>query len=201
MISRIKFMLTAIAAEYPVLWAIVGAAFFFHVGGLLPTIQWNVFEIMIGKNLLLGNGYIAAPLDSPAIWRPMLASFMCAFMEMVASDPVMVFRLVYAVSMISLLVTGFYLAKRIWGVHGFVLIFAPYQAYIRNAIKKYDLLGHTAAITFYNSEGWTRDIKGDVEAVGYGMAIKLYGSPESNGYSITKAISRNPAAVPAAVSD
>jgi hypothetical protein len=95
----------------PVIWAIFSAFFFWHVGGLLDRINWNVIEMMIGRNLLSGNGYIVAPLDPPAIWRPVFTPFLCAVIEIFTKDPFLIFKIMLSASLTTLIISSFYIMK------------------------------------------------------------------------------------------
>ncbi len=100
---------------HPVAWISIGAPLFFAWAGTIPAIRWNAIEMMIGANLLAGRGAIVAPLDPPALWRPPLAWLLCAAVEVFVRDPLMIFQVVYTISLTVFLVTSFYAAKRIWG--------------------------------------------------------------------------------------
>ena len=103
-----------VSSNHPVLgWA--GCILFWAWGGLIPRIGWNLIEMMIGQNLLAGNGPIVAPLDPPALWRPPLGSFLCAFVELFTADPCSIYRIIYSVSLTAFLITAFYTARALWG--------------------------------------------------------------------------------------
>jgi hypothetical protein len=84
------------------------------IAWLLPRIRWNAIEMMMAKNLLAGNGLIAAPLDPPALWRPLLGALVCAFVELFTSSPRLVYQIVYAVSLTTFLIASFYAARALW---------------------------------------------------------------------------------------
>src|ERR1035441_1041118 len=80
-------------ALHPIAWLLVGGTLFWVWGGLIPRIRWNAIEIMMAKNLLAGNGLVVAPLDPPALWRPLLGALVCALVELFTTSP----RLVYQI--------------------------------------------------------------------------------------------------------
>jgi hypothetical protein len=110
-----KRRLYAVLVDHPTLWLILGIPFFICWAGVIPMIGWNAIEMMIGHNLLIGRGYIVAPLDPPALWRPMLGSFVCAAVELITRDPLLVFEIVYTASLAIFTASIFYTAHRIWG--------------------------------------------------------------------------------------
>ena len=71
--SRVKILNIGrrICLEHPVLWIALGLPLFIHLSSL-PDNSWNV-EMMIARNLIDGYGFVDAPLDPPALWRPPLA--------------------------------------------------------------------------------------------------------------------------------
>lgn len=83
-------------------------------------------------------------------------------------------------------------------VGAFLLIFLPHQAWVSHEAAKYDLLSDKKLYQFYASQGWSVLKPGsgsrDIEAEGYEYAIELYGTPESNDFSVARAIWRNPRA-------
>jgi hypothetical protein len=112
--TQIRGRLERILVLHPVFWALAGAILFTVWGGLIPRIRWNAVEMMIGRNLLLGNGFVMAPLDPPALWRPPFAVFLCALVELFNTDPFIVYRAIYAVSLTTFLIASFYAAKALW---------------------------------------------------------------------------------------
>lgn len=289
--------LARIFIHHPTFWFITGAALFTVWGGLIPRIRWNAIEMMVAKNLLLGNGFIVAPLDPPQLWRPPFAVFLCAAVELFNTDPFVIYRVIYAVSLITFLVTAFYAAQLLWDtaaahlacifiltsgamtanlvshIHGishiafllaigpalwctvwtlrnptrlrlfcagicwgitysarwetllyavvtagvllyalcaartsvrplagiaafllgFGLLFVPAMLYQHWAKTRYNLWGPSAISTYYASEAWVTGA-GDEDA-GFAQAERLYGSLESNRFSLIRAITRNPAAL------
>ena len=99
---------------HPIAWLLVGGTLFWMWGGLIPRIRWNAIEMMMAKNLLAGNGLIVAPLDPPALWRPLLGALVCAFVELFTSSPRLVYQIVYAVSLTTFLIASFYAARALW---------------------------------------------------------------------------------------
>jgi hypothetical protein len=83
-------------------------------GGLIPRIRWNAIEMMMARNLLAGNGLVVAPLDPPALWRPLLGALVCAFVELFTGNPRVVYQIVYAVSLTTFLIASFYAARALW---------------------------------------------------------------------------------------
>ena len=80
-----------ILLAHPILWVIAGVVIFYLWGSALPFVNWNIEEMMIGKNLLRGNGFVTAPLDPPQLARPPLAPLVCAFVELFTDDPATIF--------------------------------------------------------------------------------------------------------------
>ncbi|MGA2739154.1 MAG: hypothetical protein ABSG65_17080 [Bryobacteraceae bacterium] len=103
-----------VLARHPVAWLLAGTALFWMWGGLIPRIRWNAIEMMMAKNLLAGNGLIVAPLDPPALWRPLLGALVCASVELFTTSPRLVYQIVYAVSLTVFLVASFYAARALW---------------------------------------------------------------------------------------
>jgi hypothetical protein len=103
-----------VLALHPVVWLITAGALFWMWGGLIPRIRWNAIEMMMAKNLLAGNGLIVAPLDPPALWRPLLGALACAFVELFTTSPRLVYQIVYAVSLTVFLAASFYAARALW---------------------------------------------------------------------------------------
>ena len=66
----------------------------------------------MGRNLLLGNGFVMAPLDPPALGRPLLGPVLCAVVELFSTDPYVIFRTIYATALTVFLAA---LALFIWG--------------------------------------------------------------------------------------
>jgi hypothetical protein len=106
--------LCQVLALHPVVWLLVGGALFWIWGGLIPRIRWNAIEMMMAKNLLAGNGLVVAPLDPPALWRPLLGALVCAFVELFTTSPRAVYQIVYAVSLTTFLIASFYAARALW---------------------------------------------------------------------------------------
>jgi hypothetical protein len=101
---------------HPSIWVLLGVPLLFAWSGTMVAIRWNAMEMMIGGNLLAGRGPIVAVLDPPALWRPPLGSLLCAAIEIFVRDPFRIFQIVYTASVISLLVTTFYVARKVWGL-------------------------------------------------------------------------------------
>jgi hypothetical protein len=295
---KLNAQIKSIVTNTPIVWGIFGILFFWHVGGLLDKIGWNAIEIMIGKNLLSGNGYIVAPLDPPAIWRPVFIPFLCALTEIITKDPKLIFRIIYTISLTNFIIWSFYILKIIhnkkaghiccflimscpaltyliiggahtfshigflliigpaiyftfrmiiehktifgiasgilWGLIyltrpetivffictsiyaisicliakkknsfleifffffvSFLIFLIPYELYLNHVRSQYNIIGQMPIVTFYNSEGWARELDGDTEAAGYGLAIKFYGPIESNKFNVLRAIIKNKSA-------
>jgi hypothetical protein len=295
--TQVWGLLQRILVQHPTLWALAGGILFTTWGGLIPRIRWNAVEMMIGRNLLLGNGFVMAPLDPPAVGRPLLGPLLCAVVELFSTDPYVIFRTIYAVALTVFLVTMFYAAKALWDtaaghlacvfivtsgaltgalvchVHGFshivfllvvgpalwctvralqnptrlrlfsagawwglvycarwevllffavtagillmilyaenrrwrtlvrvfafvvgfALFFVPSNMYQSWAKTHYGIWGPSAITTFYAAEAWVTG-NGDEEA-GFAQGEQLYGSLESNRYSLPRAMARNPSAL------
>ncbi len=294
---NIRAHISRLLVEHPFGWGLVGLLFFWIWGGLIPKIEWNIMEMMIGRNLILGNGLVAAPYEPPALWRPPLGSGLCAFVELFTSDPFLIFRIIYTASLTIFLVCMFYSARGLWGmtaahvacmfvltsgaltarlishnhsishvafllvagpaflctimtmrkptgfrlfsmgacwglafltrwetlpffvltlgilawgiwaasrslrrfgkcvlaVLGFGLCFVPNVIYQKHVRNRYGISGPSAISTFYASEAWVSG-RGD-EDEGFQRAVRIYGSMEANGFSMFRAIARNPGAV------
>src|SRR5580698_10372501 len=98
----------------PIAWLLLGGTLFWMWGGLIPRIRWNAIEMMMARNLLAGNGLVVAPLDPPALWRPLLGALVCAFVELFTSSPRLIYQIVYAVSLTTFLIASFYAARALW---------------------------------------------------------------------------------------
>lgn len=101
-------------AMHPIAWLLAGGSLSWLWGGLIPRIRWNAIEMMMAKNLLAGNGLVVAPLDPPALWRPLLGALVCAFVELFTTSPRLVYQIVYAVSLTTFLMASFYAARALW---------------------------------------------------------------------------------------
>ncbi len=100
----------------PAAWLVGGGVIFWTWSGLLPKVSWNAIELMMAKNWLAGSGLIVAPLDPPALWRPLLGPLVCVPVECVTSDPFLIYRIIYTASLTVLLVCSFYAARKLWDV-------------------------------------------------------------------------------------
>jgi len=105
-------------ALHPIAWLLAGGTLFWMWGGLIPRIRWNAIEMMMAKNLLAGNGLVVAPLDPPALWRPLLGALVCAFVELFTTSPRAVYQIVYAVSLTTFSIASFYAARALWDAAG-----------------------------------------------------------------------------------
>jgi hypothetical protein len=112
--TQVWGLLGRILVQHPTLWALAGGILFAAWGGAIPRIRWNAVEMMIGRNLLLGNGFVMAPLDPPALGRPLLGPLLCAVVELFSTDPYVIFRVIYATALTVFLITMFYAAKALW---------------------------------------------------------------------------------------
>lgn len=99
----------------PILWVLIGVILFWAWGGLLPRVRWNAIELMMGRNLLRGYGLVVAPLDPPALWRPLFGVLLCAFVELFTTDPYVIYQTVYTLSLTVFLISAFYAARTLWG--------------------------------------------------------------------------------------
>lgn len=75
----------------------------------------------------------------------------------------------------------------------FCAISAPFVTYLSVQQGEFTTNGQ-GIYTFYAAEGWVYFLQGDVEEEGYQQAIQKYGTPEENGFSVARAILRNPSA-------
>jgi hypothetical protein len=112
--TQVWGLLRRILVQHPSFWALAGGILFAAWGGAIPRIRWNAVEMMIGRNLLLGNGFVMAPLDPPVLGRPPLGPVLCAVVELFSTDPYVIFRVIYAAALTVLLITIFYAAKALW---------------------------------------------------------------------------------------
>jgi hypothetical protein len=85
----------------------------------------------------------------------------------------------------------------------FIVVFAGFNIWASASAARDDLLSRKIVYQFYASQGWTElfDAKrkaempsDDFERHGYARAIELYGTPEENSESLTRAIAHNPPA-------
>lgn len=112
--KQIGKRLGQVVALHPAAWLLPGVPLFLMWGGLIPRIRWNAIEMMMAKNLLAGNGLVVAPLDPPALWRPLLGALACALVELFTPSPRLVYQIVYAVSLTTFLIASFYAASALW---------------------------------------------------------------------------------------
>jgi len=112
--KQIYSRLSHVVVLHPLAWLLAGGALFWMWGGLIPRIRWNAVEMMMARNLLAGNGLVVAPLDPPALWRPLLGALVCASVELFTSSPRLVYQIVYAVSLTTFLIASFYAARALW---------------------------------------------------------------------------------------
>jgi len=75
----------------------------------------------------------------------------------------------------------------------FAAVSAPYVTYLSAEKGEFTINGQ-GIYTFYTAEGWVYELPGDREEAGYQQAIQKYGTPEENGFSVARAILRNPSA-------
>ena len=73
------------------------------------------------------------------------------------------------------------------------VISAPHVAYLTAQRAEFTINVH-GIYGFYSAEGWVYHLQGDTEEAGYQQAVQKYGTPEENGFSIARAVLRNPAA-------
>ena len=78
-------------------------------------------------------------------------------------------------------------------VAGFALFFVPSNIYQSWVKTHYGIWGPSAISTFYSAEAWVTG-NGDEEA-GFAKDEELYGSLESNRFSLLRAMARNPSAL------
>jgi hypothetical protein len=91
----------------------LGIPLFAHLS-VLPINSWSI-EIFIARNILNGYGFIALPLDPPALWRPPLAVGLLLPIEALFSDPYVIYKIFGALTLAGLLVGVFYLMKLLGG--------------------------------------------------------------------------------------
>src|ERR1035441_1290094 len=103
-----------VLAQHPVAWLLAGGTLFWMWGGLIPRIRWNAIEMMMARNLLAGNGLVVAPLDPPALWRPLLGALVCASVELFTTSPRLIYQIVYAVALTTFSIASFYAARALW---------------------------------------------------------------------------------------
>jgi hypothetical protein len=132
---------------HPVARLLAGGTLFWIWGGLIPRIRWNAIEMMMARNLLTGNGLVVAPLDPPALWRPLLGALVCAFVELFTSSPRLVYQIVYAVSLTAFLVASFYAARALWDAaagHVACLFILTSGALTSRLVNHVDSISHVA---------------------------------------------------------
>ncbi len=101
--------------RHPWLWLLVYGAISYQQIVKIRYIGFNLIEALLGKSLFNGWGYVFAPLDPPALSRPMFAPFLCAIIERFVTHPVDVYRTLHVVALSSFLASIFYLFKTIAG--------------------------------------------------------------------------------------
>ena len=99
--------------DHPVLWVIVGIPLFV-VLSRLPFNSWNV-EILIARNILNGYGFVAAPLDPPALWRPPLTVAVLLPIQLLVHNPKSIYADFGALTLVGFLVSLFYLMRTLGG--------------------------------------------------------------------------------------
>lgn len=90
--------------EHPLLWVSLGIPLFAHLSVLMVN-SWSI-EILIARNILNGYGFVAVPLDPPALWRPPLAVGLLVPIEMFIHDPVVIYRVFGTLSLVGFLVAS-----------------------------------------------------------------------------------------------
>lgn len=140
-----------------IVWLVAGAILFWVWGGLIPRIRWNAIELMMGRNLLLGNGLTLAPLDPPALYRPVLGALLCASVELFTTDPFAVCRIVYAVSLTVFLIASFYAARALWdrtAGHAACLFILTSGALTARLVTHFQSLSHIAFLLTVGPALW-----------------------------------------------
>ncbi len=137
----------------PLLWFFLLSAVYFHISSLIPNLEWNMVEIMIGQNLMHGHGYVVTPGDPPALWRPPLVPFLTIPLQLFTNDVRLIFQLVYSLAVTSLGISLFYTAKRIWSslaaAHfaAFLVATQPvFYSYYPNIVHAFSHIGFTLVI-------------------------------------------------------
>lgn len=105
----------AVLGQHPIPWLLLFAFVVYHQVTKINYIGFNIIEALLGKSLFHGWGYAFAPLDPPALSRPILAPVLCGIIELFVTHPTDVYRCLYVFSLGSFLVSIFYLFKSIAG--------------------------------------------------------------------------------------
>ena len=166
--------------EHPLLWLSLGIPLFSHLSVLMVN-SWSI-EILIARNILNGYGFIAVPLDPPALWRPPLAVGVPVPIEMFFHDPVVIYRIFGTLTLVGLLVAVFYLMKMLGGnvaAHFSQLIVLTTPAVTMLVSRQFTLLSHLlmfsvvtlavlSTLRSWMKADWRRDL---VMGLCWGIAI------------------------------
>ena len=186
--SRVKILNIGrrICLEHPVLWIALGLPLFIHLSSL-PDNSWNV-EMMIARNLIDGYGFVDAPLDPPALWRPPLAVALLVPIEMLVNDPKWIYAIFGALTLLAFMTSVFYLMKMLGGIvaaHFSLLLVFSTPAFTSLVSHQLQLLSYLlvfslvtvsilATIWSWRRSDWRRDI-----AVGLCWGAAFLARPET----------------------
>jgi hypothetical protein len=175
-----------ICIEHPVFWLAIGLPLFIHLSSL-PTNSWNV-EMNIARNLIDGYGFVDAPLDPPALWRPPLAVALLVPIEMLVRDPIWIYSIFGALTLLGFMSSVFYLMKMLGGnvaAHSSMLLVLSTPAFTSLLAHQLQLLSYLlifslvtlsilATIWAWRRSSWRRDI-----VVGLSWGIAFLARPEA----------------------
>jgi hypothetical protein len=105
--------LRTLCGKHPLIWILIGVPLFMHLARL-PHNSWSI-ELSIARNLVNGYGYVAAPMDPPALWRPPLAVAVLVPIEMLFQDPQIIYRVYGTLTLAGFLASMFYLMRMLGG--------------------------------------------------------------------------------------
>ncbi len=160
---RIAKWLRTLIWEHPVFWVALGVPLFMHLSKL-PDNSWNM-EILIARNLLDGFGFVGAPLDPPALWRPPLPVVVLLPIQMLTQDPLRIYAVFGTLALLGFTLAMFYLMKMLGGplaAHFAQLIILASPAYtmVLNRIYTYNgyllFLGLATAAVLTTLWSWKR---------------------------------------------
>jgi hypothetical protein len=100
------------------IWAALTFAVYLRVAAHIPSLEWNAIEFIIANHLWDFGRYATGAEYPPAVWRPVLPTFLVLAVDRLTDDPALTFRIIVASSMAAL-VAGVYMAG--WVLGGILL--------------------------------------------------------------------------------
>src|SRR5262245_54014819 len=95
-------------------WAVLAFAVYFYFAAYIPTLGWNAIEFVIANHLWDFGRYAIGADFPPAIWRPVLPTYLVLVVERFTHDPVLTYRILVGLSMAAF-VAGVFMASEMLG--------------------------------------------------------------------------------------